>query len=111
MRIDPSLPGVFRSELERHGPAAADIFSGSHPGSIRDLFSDRRHAFFAQAAPVVLGPLPADELTDYLVTRFRERSQAAVARLVGDGHLVEDDRARTGWRIVDPFLASWLRES
>jgi hypothetical protein len=211
VRIDAALPGVFRSELESHGRAAAYIFSGSHPGLMRELFSDRRHAFFAQAAPVSLGPLPADELADYLVARFHagkrdpgealgplldtaeghpqramllahhlyERvkagesagieawidalhagrreadseiqvlwesctslqrralkviaqrtvalgsrdadlryglsrggsAQAAVERLFGDGHLIEDRLTRTGWRIVDPFLASWLRET
>lgn len=211
IRINPALPDVFRSELESHGKAAAYIFSGSHPGLMRDLFSDRRHAFFAQAAPIILGSLPTDELADYVVDRFRERdrdpgealgpmldtaeghpqramllahhlyervevgcaadietwvealhaarveaqgeigvlwesctsvqrralkviaqrtvalgsrdadlryglakggsAQAAVERLFGDGHLVEDDSARTGWRIADPFLALWLREA
>lgn len=210
-RINAALPGVFRSELEGHGQAAAYIFSGSHPGLLRELFSDRRHAFFAQAAPVELGPLPPDELTEYLLQRFHatdrdpgealgplldtaeghpqramllahhlyERlqpgssadietwadtlqaahreteseiqilwesctslqrralkviaqrtiplashqadqryglpkggsAQAAVRRLHNDGHLVHDHTTRTSWRIVDPFLASWLNES
>jgi hypothetical protein len=70
VRIDPALPGVFRSELESHGGAAAYVFSGSHPGLMRDLFADRRHAFFAQAAPVQLGPLPADALADFINARF-----------------------------------------
>jgi hypothetical protein len=211
VRIDPALPGVFRSELEGHGEAAGYIFSGSHPGLMRELFSDRRHAFFAQAAPVEVGRLPADELADYITARFSEgrrdpgdalgplldtaeghpqramllahhlyeqvragrsadidswvdalqasrleaqgeiavlwesctslerralkviaqrtvalgsrdadlrfglpkggSAKAAVARLFGDGHLVEDRAERTGWRLVDPFLATWLRES
>jgi hypothetical protein len=211
LRIDPALPGVFRSELEGHGDAAAYIFSGSHPGLMRALFSDRRHAFFAQAAPVVLGPLPADELADFVVKRFRDgrrdpgdalgplldtaqghpqramllahhlyervaagksagidtwidalhaarveaqgeiqvlwesctslerralkvvaqrtvalgsreadlrfglskggSAQAAVERLFGDGHLIEDESTRTGWTIVDPFLAAWLLDT
>jgi hypothetical protein len=210
VRIDPALPGVFRSELERHGSAAAYIFCGSHPGLMRELFSDRRHAFFGQAAPTTLGPLPPVELGDYLSERFdagdrdpgeafgplldaaeghpqramllahhlykrlrrgqtadaeiwvdalhgarveaqgeitvlwdsctalerkalkviaqrtlalgsRESNRryglarggsarAAVDHLVADGHLVRDESTRTGWRIVDPFLALWLRE-
>lgn len=210
VRIGPSLPGVFRSELESHGDAAGYLFCGSHPGLMRDLFSDRRHAFFAQAAPVALGPLPADELADDLVTRFAagrrdpgdglaplldtaeghpqramllahhlyERTKAgdpasiedwldaheaarreaegeigvlwsaatslerrvlkaiahrsvalggreaeerfglvksgstknAVDRLARDGHVVADTAMRSGWRIVDPFLAAWLRD-
>jgi len=69
-RIDPALPGVFRSELEAHGGAAAYVFSGSHPGLMRQMFGDRRHAFFAQAAPIELGPLPADELAEHITERF-----------------------------------------
>lgn len=72
LRIDQALPGVFRSELEAHGSAAAYIFSGSHPGLMRELFGDRRHAFFAQAAPVQLGPLPADALADFITARFAD---------------------------------------
>jgi hypothetical protein len=210
LRIDPALPGTFRAELETHGQAAGYIFSGSHPGLMRDLFADRRHAFFAQAAPVQLGPLPADALADHIAARFADgrrdpgealgplldaaeghpqramllahhlyelvgpgatagietwttahvearreaeseiqvlwqsattlerrvlkviahrtvpltgreaevrfglaksgSTQVAVGRLHGDGHLVADASTRTGWRIVDPFLAAWLRE-
>ncbi|MEA2392718.1 MAG: hypothetical protein QOJ82_609 [Solirubrobacteraceae bacterium] len=72
LRIDAALPGMFRSELEAHGGAAAYIFSGSHPGLMREMFSDRRHAFFAQAAPIELGPLPADELADHVIARFAD---------------------------------------
>jgi hypothetical protein len=210
LRIGAALPGTFRSELETHGDAAAYIFSGSHPGLMRDLFSDRRHAFFAQAAPLTLGPLPPDALADFLTERFaagrrdpgealgplldaaaghpqramllahhlygglsaggtagiedwldalhgarveghgeievlwesctglerralklvahrtvslsgREAEdrfdlrkggsvQAAVDRLVAEGHLVRDASTRTGWRIVDPFFEAWLRD-
>lgn len=80
VRIGPALPGVFRAELESHGAAAGYLFSGSHPGLMRDLFADRRHAFFAQAAPVALGPLAADALGDHLVDRF-----AAARRDPGEG--------------------------
>jgi uncharacterized protein len=210
VRIGPSLPGVFRSELERQGSAVGYVFSGSHPGLMRELFADRRHAFFAQAAPMTLDTLPSDDLAEHITQRFadgrrdpgeglgplldaaeghpqramllahhlytrtdecsqagiedwlnaldaarrevegeievlwesctglerrvlkviahrtvaltgREAAerfglaksgsiQVAVSRLVGDGHLVEDASMRSGWRIVDPFLAAWLRE-
>ncbi len=210
LRVDPSLPGVIRSELEQHGSAAAYIFCGSHPGLMRELFSDRRHAFFGQAAPVELGPLPPDALADFITARFTEGrrdpgealgplldvaeghpqramllahhlyqqvqpkqtgdieawdvalasarretagelqvlwdsateierrvlktiaqrtialgSQQAEARyglakggstgiaadrLFTEGHLIRDESTRTGWRVLDPFLAMWLRE-
>lgn len=79
LRVNEALPGVFRSELEGQGQAAGYIFSGSHPGLMRQLFSNRRHAFFAQAAPVAVGPLPADELGEHIAGRF-----AASHRDVGD---------------------------
>jgi hypothetical protein len=210
VRIGPELPGAFRSELETHGQAAGYVFSGSHPGLMRDLFADRRHAFFAQAAPVALGPLPADALADHIAARFaagrrdpgealaplldaaeghpqramllahhvyerldagttagidewtsayaaarrealgeaqvlweassalerrvlktiahrtvaltgREAAErfglaksgstnVAVERLLGEGHLVADDTTRSGLRVLDPFLAAWLRD-
>jgi hypothetical protein len=72
LRIDDALPGVFRSELEGQGGAAAYVFSGSHPGLMREMFSDRRHAFFGQATPVRLGPLPPDELAEHITARFAE---------------------------------------
>jgi uncharacterized protein len=209
VRIGSALPGAFRAELETHSAAAGYIFSGSHPGLMRDLFSDRRHAFFAQAAPVDLGPLPADALAEHIAARFAETgrdpgeglgplldaaeghpqramllahhlyrklgsgrsariedwtaahdaarreaegevevlwescsnlerralkvvahrtvpltgreaaerfgleksgsTQVAVERLVAEGHLVADEGARSGWRVVDPFLSAWLR--
>ena len=210
LRIDPALPAVFRSELESHGTAAAYVFSGSHPGLMREMFADRRHAFFAQAAPVDLGPLPVDDLADFVTARFSEAkrdpgealgplldaceghpqramllahhlfertargrsarietwldalsaaqreargehqvlweastdlerrvlkviahrtvpltgreaaerfglgkggsSRLVVERLFGEGHLMRDETTRTGWRIVDPLLAAWLRD-
>lgn len=80
VRIDARLAGVFRSELESHADAAGYLFSGSHPGLMRDLFSDRRHAFFGQASPVELGPLRPDDLAEYITARF-----AAARRDPGEG--------------------------
>jgi hypothetical protein len=61
---------TFRSELEQHGAAAAYLFSGSHPGLMRDTFADRRHSFFAQAAAVPLDVLPSDALAPFIASRF-----------------------------------------
>lgn len=71
VRVGAQIPATIRSEIEQHGDVAGYVFSGSHPGLMRDLFADRRHAFFAQAAPVSVGPLPADALAEFLVDRFR----------------------------------------
>jgi len=70
VRVGPHVPGIFRSELEQHRDVAAYVFTGSHPGLMRDLFADRRHAFFAQAAPITVGPLRADALGESITERF-----------------------------------------
>lgn len=70
VRIGASAPATIRSEIETHRTAAAYTFSGSHPGLMRDLFSDRRQAFFAQAAAIELPRLPAGELAEYIDERF-----------------------------------------
>jgi hypothetical protein len=46
------------------------VFSGSHIGMMRELFADRRRAFFGQAAPIELGPLAPDELGEYIANGF-----------------------------------------
>lgn len=75
IRLGSGVTGTIRSELEQHRSAAAYIFSGSHPGLMRDLFADRRHAFFAQAKAIPVGPLPANDLADYIGKRFEENSR------------------------------------
>lgn len=91
VRVGDALTGTIRSELEQHGKVAAYLFSGSHPGLMRDLFSDRRHAFFAQAKPVELPRLGADDLAEYIGSRFesaRRDPGEALELLLGtaDGH-------------------------
>jgi hypothetical protein len=91
LRVGDALAGSIRSELERHGKVAGYIFSGSHPGLMRDLFSDRRHAFFAQAKPVPLPRLGAEDLAEYIGSRFQSGGRdagEALELLLGaaDGH-------------------------
>jgi len=91
VRISDALTGSIRSELEQHGKVAAYMFSGSHPGLMRDLFADRRHAFFAQAKPVGLQRLEADDLAEYIGSRFesggRDPGEALESLLrTADGH-------------------------
>ena len=61
---------VIRSEIQHHGDAASYVFAGSHLGMMRELFSDRRRAFYGQAGPLDLPALPADEVADYVALRF-----------------------------------------
>ena len=91
VRVADALAGTIRSELEQHGNVAAYVFSGSHPGLMRDLFSDRRHAFFAQAMPIGLPRLEADELAEYVGARFENGGRDAGDALepllaTADGH-------------------------
>jgi uncharacterized protein len=91
VRVGDALTGTIRSELERHGKVAAYLFSGSHPGLMRDLFSDRRHAFFAQAKPVDLPRIGAEDLAEYIGSRFangdRDPGEALELLLAtADGH-------------------------
>lgn len=91
VRVSDALAGTMRSELEQHRGAAGYIFSGSHPGLMRDLFSDRRHAFFAQAKPVPLQRLGSEDLADYIGVRFDEGGRDAGEALelllrTADGH-------------------------
>lgn len=91
VRVSDALAGTMRSELEQHGSAAGYIFSGSHPGLMRDLFSDRRHAFFAQAKPIPLQRLGSEDLADYIGVRFQNGGRDAGEALelllsTADGH-------------------------
>jgi uncharacterized protein len=91
VRVSHGLAGSIRSELERHGHVAGYVFSGSHPGLMRDLFSDRRHAFFAQAKPIPLPRLGGVDLAEYIGSRFQGGGRDAGEALefllsTADGH-------------------------
>ena len=58
---DDSLDGLFRSVIQHHAGAGAYVFAGSQPSLMRALFSDRERPFYAQARPLELPVLPADE--------------------------------------------------
>jgi hypothetical protein len=63
---------VIRSEIQHHGDAATYLFAGSHVGMMRELFADRRRAFYNQARPLDLLPLPVEETGEYVASRFTE---------------------------------------
>ncbi len=68
--VGHNADAILRSEIQHHGDAANYLFAGSHVGMMDALFADRRKAFYGQTAPVVLGPLAADDLGEYLSDRF-----------------------------------------
>ncbi len=75
------VDAVIRSEIQHHGDAASYVFAGSHVGMMRELFANRRRAFYGQAAPVELPPLPAEAVADYLATRFDQTGRDIGAAL------------------------------
>jgi hypothetical protein len=82
---------VIRSEIQHHGDAAGYVFAGSHVGMMRELFSDKRRAFYGQAAPVALPPLSPADVGEYVVDRFRRTNRDVGATLgslldSGQGH-------------------------
>jgi uncharacterized protein len=72
LRVGRNADAVIRSEIEGHAGVAGYVFSGSHVGMMRELFADRRRAFFGQATPVDLHPLAPDELGEYIANRFHD---------------------------------------
>lgn len=71
------VDAVIRSEIQHHGDAASYVFAGSHVGMMRELFADRRRAFYGQAGPIELPPLPADELAESISARFAQTGRDA----------------------------------
>jgi hypothetical protein len=80
---------VIRSEIQHHGDAAGYIFAGSHVGMMRELFSDKRRAFYGQAAPVSLPPLQPEDVGEYVDARFRRTNRDVGATL---GSLLDASR-------------------
>lgn len=72
---------VIRSEIQHHGDAASYVFAGSHVGMMRELFADRRRAFYGQAGPVDLPPLRPDDVAGYLSERFEATGRRIGAAL------------------------------
>jgi uncharacterized protein len=89
--LKADLDGLIRSVIQHHGSGVTYVFSGSHPGMMRALFTDRKRPFYGQAAPLELGRLPRVALADYISARFQETDRD-VGEVIGllldlvDGH-------------------------
>lgn len=87
----PRMDAVIRSEIERHGDAASYVFTGSQVGMMRELFTSRRRAFYAQARSVDMAPLAPEDIAEFVQHRFAETGKdvgAAMTPLLAlaDGH-------------------------
>lgn len=89
LRVD--LDGLIRSVIQHHGSAVTYVFSGSHPGMMRELFSDRKRPFFGQAAPLDLPRFTDEQIVGFISARFDSSGKSADRALDGllaivDGH-------------------------
>ena len=75
------IDATIRSEIQHHD-CVGYIFAGSHVGMMRELFADQTRPFYAQAAPLTLGPLPPGPLAEYIGARF-ERHHRDCERVLG----------------------------
>ena len=85
------VDAVIRSVIQHHGDAASYVFAGSHVGMMRELFADRRRAFYGQAAPVELPPLSPEDVAEYVAGRFEQNGRDVGRALeplldIGAGH-------------------------
>lgn len=74
---------AIRSEIQHHEQVASYVFAGSHVGMMRELFTDRRRAFYGQAGPVALPPLPPDAVADFVTARFTSTGRAVEPAALG----------------------------
>lgn len=68
---------LIRSVIQHHAREAGYIFAGSQPGMMRALFEDRKRAFYSQAQPFDLGPLPLGAVHDAIHERFARHGRDA----------------------------------
>jgi len=71
------LDGLIRSVIQHHGDGVTYVFCGSHPGMMRELFSNRGRPFYGQATPVELGRLEREALADHIAELFERTGKDA----------------------------------
>ncbi len=64
------VDAIIRAEIQHHAEVASYVFAGSHVGMMRELFGNRRRAFYAQARELALPPLSDHETAAFLAHRF-----------------------------------------
>jgi len=74
--VGHNADAILRSEIQHHADAANYVFAGSHVGMMDALFADRRRAFYGQTAAVVLNPLAATDIGEYVSDRFEVTGKA-----------------------------------
>ena len=72
---------LIRAEIQHHADVASYVFAGSHVGMMRELFGDRRRAFYAQARELALPPLADEATAAFLTARFEASGRDVGAAL------------------------------
>jgi hypothetical protein len=70
LQAGDGVDAIIRSRIQHQRHAASYLFAGSHPGMLDELFGDRSRPLYDQARPVVLEPLGALAVADYVEEHF-----------------------------------------
>lgn len=63
------LPELFKALADEH-PSVALVIAGSQEHMLRDLTLDSRGALYGMMQPIRLGPIPVEEMGDFVQRRF-----------------------------------------
>lgn len=77
LMVRNNLDSVVRSRIQHHGRLASYVFAGSQISMLEELFTNRKRAFYGQAARVELDRLDDEPLAQYVVERF-ERTEREI---------------------------------
>ena len=80
--VGEGLDGILRSHLQHQAESASYVFAGSQPSMMRALFGDRSRPLFEQARAILLGPLPAADLADFVEDRLARAGRDGLLELV-----------------------------
>ncbi len=69
---DVALVKLLRAHIQRHRHVRY-LFSGSQEGLMKDLFQDKRHAFYRFGRLVELGAISKDAFVPYIIDQFLEQ--------------------------------------
>jgi hypothetical protein len=70
MSAGAGVDTLIRSRVQHHGDCASYVFAGSHPSMMAGLFDDGARPLYGFARPLILHPLPAEALGEYIAGRF-----------------------------------------
>ena len=77
----PGADGKIRSVIQHQGDAATYAFAGSAPGVMSQLFADPKRPLLDQAVPKDLSPLPLDDVSAYVASRFASTGRGVARAL------------------------------